>query len=204
MSQAQRLVIGISGASGVVYGVRLLEVLQGTAFESHLVMSKAAELTLAYETSHKVAEVKALADVVYANQDVGAAIASGSFKTAGMIVAPCSIRSLSEIAHGITSSLLTRAADVALKERRRLALLVRESPLHTGHLKTMTAASELGAVIVPPVPAFYANPRTLEDIIDHTIGRVLDLFDIEAGLVRRWGEPGLEGAEPVGPSRRQK
>lgn len=204
MSQAQRLVIGISGASGVVYGVRLLEVLQGTAFESHLVMSKAAEVTLAYETSHKVAEVKALADVVYANQDVGAAIASGSFKTAGMIVAPCSIRSLSEIAHGITSSLLTRAADVALKERRRLALLVRESPLHTGHLKTMTAASELGAVIVPPVPAFYANPRTLEDIIDHTIGRVLDLFDIEAGLVRRWGEPGLEGAEPVGPSRRQK
>lgn len=204
MSQAQRLVIGISGASGVVYGVRLLEVLRGTAFESHLVMSKAAELTLAYETSHKVAEVKALADVVYANQDVGAAIASGSFKTAGMIVAPCSIRSLSEIAHGITSSLLTRAADVALKERRRLALLVRESPLHTGHLRTMTAASELGAVIVPPVPAFYANPRTLEDIIDHTIGRVLDLFDIEAGLVRRWGEPGLEGAEPVGPSRRQK
>lgn len=204
MSQAQRLVIGISGASGVVYGVRLLEVLRGTAFESHLVMSKAAELTLAYETSHKVAEVKALADVVYANQDVGAAIASGSFKTAGMIVAPCSIRSLSEIAHGITSSLLTRAADVALKERRRLALLVRESPLHTGHLRTMTAASELGAVIVPPVPAFYANPRTLEDIIDHTIGRVLDLFDIEAGLVRRWGEPGSGGAEPVGPSRRQK
>ena len=204
MSQAQRLVIGISGASGVVYGVRLLEVLQGTAFESHLVMSKAAELTLAYETSHKVAEVKALADVVYANQDVGAAIASGSFKTAGMIVAPCSIRSLSEIAHGITSSLLTRAADVALKERRRLALLVRESPLHTGHLKTMTAASELGAVIVPPVPAFYANPRTLEDIIDHTIGRVLDLFDIDVGLVRRWGEPGLDDVEPVGPSRRRK
>jgi 4-hydroxy-3-polyprenylbenzoate decarboxylase len=204
MSQAQRLVIGISGASGVVYGVRLLEVLQGTAFESHLVMSKAAELTLAYETSHKVAEVKALADVVYANQDVGAAIASGSFKTAGMIVAPCSIRSLSEIAHGITSSLLTRAADVALKERRRLALLVRESPLHTGHLRTMTAASELGAVIVPPVPAFYANPRTLEDIIDHTIGRVLDLFDIEAGLVRRWGEPGSGGPEPVGPSGRRK
>ena len=204
MSQAQRLVIGISGASGVVYGVRLLEVLQGTAFESHLVMSKAAELTLAYETSHKVAEVKALADVVYANQDVGAAIASGSFKTAGMIVAPCSIRSLSEIAHGITSSLLTRAADVALKGRRRLALLVRESPLHTGHLKTMTAASELGAVIVPPVPAFYANPRTLEDIIDHTIGRVLDLFDIDVGLVRRWGEPGLDDVEPVGPSRRRK
>ncbi len=204
MSERRRLVVGISGASGVIYGVRLLEVLRGLAVESHLVMSKAAELTLAYETSHKVAEVKALADVVYANQDVGAAIASGSFKTAGMIVAPCSIRSLSEIAHGITSSLLTRAADVALKERRRLALLVRESPLHTGHLRTMTAASELGAVIVPPVPAFYANPRTLEDIIDHTIGRVLDLFDIDAGLVRRWGEPGLEGAEPVGPSRRQK
>ena len=204
MSQAQRLVIGISGASGVVYGVRLLEVLQGTAFESHLVMSKAAELTLAYETSHKVAEVKALADVVYPNQDVGAAIASGSFKTAGMIVAPCSIRSLSEIAHGITSSLLTRAADVALKERRRLALLVRESPLHTGHLRTMTAASELGAVIMPPVPAFYANPQSLEDIVDHTIGRVLDLFVIDVGLVRRWGEAGSDGAEPVGPSRRKK
>jgi len=197
MSQTKRLVVGISGASGVVYGVRLLEVLRDTAVESHLVMSKAAELTLAYETSRKVAEVKALADVVYANQDVGAAIASGSFRTAGMIVAPCSIRSLSEIAYGVTSSLLTRAADVVLKERRRLALLVRESPLHTGHLRTMTAASELGAVIVPPVPAFYANPQSLDEVVDHTIGRVLDLFDIECGLVRRWGEPDQDGNTPA-------
>jgi 4-hydroxy-3-polyprenylbenzoate decarboxylase len=203
MSESRRLVVGISGASGVVYGVRLLEVLRGTAIESHLVMSKAAELTLAYETSHKVAEVKALADVVYPNQDVGAAIASGSFRTAGMIVAPCSIRSLSEIAHGVTSSLLTRAADVVLKERRRLALLVRESPLHTGHLRTMTAASELGAVIVPPVPAFYANPQSLDEVVDHTVGRVLDLFDIDSGLVRRWGEPEEHGAKPVRAPRRK-
>ncbi len=204
MTDLQRLVVGISGASGVVYGVRLLEVLRQTPVETHLVMSRAAEVTLAYETKRKVTEVEALADVVYANQDIGAAIASGSFRTMGMIVAPCSIRSLSEIASGVTSGLLTRAADVVLKERRRLALVVRESPLHTGHLRTMTTASELGAVIVPPVPAFYANPESIEDIIDHTLGRVLDLFDIETQLVRRWGEPPEQGGKPVRVFRRKK
>lgn len=197
MSLSGRLVIGISGASGIVYGVRLLEVLRPAPVETYLVMSRAAEITLAHEMKRKTAEVEAMADVVYANRDIGAAISSGSFKTLGMIVAPCSMRSLSEIASGVTSSLLTRAADVVLKERRRLVLVVRESPLHLGHLRAMTAAAELGAVIVPPVPAFYAKPRSIEDIVDHTIGRVLDLFDIELGLVRRWGEGTKEGDKPM-------
>lgn len=197
MSEPQRLVVGISGASGVVYGVRLLEVLRELPIETHLVMSRAAEVTLAYEMKRKVAEVEALADVVHASQDIGAAISSGSFRTLGMIVAPCSIRSLSEIATGVTSTLLTRAADVVLKERRRLVLMVRESPLHTGHLRTMTTASELGAILVPPVPAFYANPQTISDIIDHTIGRVLDLYGLDPGLVKRWGEPGENSDKPV-------
>lgn len=204
MSERERLVIGISGASGVVYGVRLLEVMRETPVEVHLVMSKASEITLAYEMQRKVADVEALADVVHSNQDIGAAISSGSFRTTGMIIAPCSIRSLSEIATGVTSSLLTRAADVVLKERRRLLLLVRESPLHTGHLRTMTTASELGAIVMPPVPAFYANPASVEDIVDHTVGRALDLFGIEAGLVRRWGEPREDGEKPVRVFRRKK
>ena len=197
MSEPQRLIVGISGASGIVYGVRLLEVLRELPIETHLVMSRAAEVTLAYEMKRKVAEVEALADVVHASQDIGAAISSGSFRTLGMIVAPCSIRSLSEIATGVTSSLLTRAADVVLKERRRLVLMVRESPLHTGHLRTMTTASELGAILIPPVPAFYANPQTISDIIDHTIGRVLDLYGLDPGLVKRWGEPGEDSDKPV-------
>lgn len=188
MDTPRRLIVGISGASGIVYGVRMLEVLRDSEVETHLVMSKSAEVTLAYETALKVAEVKALADVVYPNTDIGAAVSSGSFKTEGMVVAPCSIRTVSEIAHGTTTSLLTRAADVVLKERRRLVLMVRESPLHTGHLRTLTLASEIGAVIAPPVPGFYANPQTLDDLVDHTIGRALDLFGIEAGLVKRWGE----------------
>ena len=197
MDEPQRLIVGISGASGVIYGVRLLEVLRELPIETHLVMSRAAEVTLAYETRRKVAEVEALADVVHASQDIGAAISSGSFRTLGMIVAPCSIRSLSEIATGVTSSLLTRAADVVLKERRRLVLMVRESPLHTGHLRTMTTASELGAILIPPVPAFYANPKTIADIVDHTIGRVLDLYGLDPGLVKRWGEPGEDDEKPV-------
>ena len=197
MDEPQRLIVGISGASGVIYGVRLLEVLRELPIETHLVMSRAAEVTLAYETRRKVAEVEALADVVHASQDIGAAISSGSFRTLGMIVAPCSIRSLSEIATGVTSSLLTRAADVVLKERRRLVLMVRESPLHTGHLRTMTTASELGAILIPPVPAFYANPKTIADIVDHTIGRVLDLYGLDPGLVKRWGEEGEDGEKPV-------
>jgi 4-hydroxy-3-polyprenylbenzoate decarboxylase len=187
MSQ-RRLVVGISGASGVAYGIRLLQLLRNAGVETHLVVSKTAEVTFAYETTLKVAEVKALANHVHPIDDMAASISSGSFRTAGMIVAPCSMRSMSEIASGVTTTLLTRAADVTLKERRRLVLMVRETPLHTGHLRTMTALSEMGAVIAPPVPAFYAKPETLNDMIDHTVGRVLDLFDIDVGLVQRWGE----------------
>jgi 4-hydroxy-3-polyprenylbenzoate decarboxylase len=183
-----RLIIGISGASGIVYGIRLLQVLRNTAVETHLVMSRAAEIALAHETERKVAEVKAMADVHYTPSDIGAAISSGSYRTEGMIIAPCSIRSMSEIATGVTSTLLTRAADVVLKERRRLVLMVRETPLHTGHLRTMLSLSEMGAIIAPPVPAFYAEPRNVDDMVDQTVGRVLDLFGIEAGLVRRWRE----------------
>jgi 4-hydroxy-3-polyprenylbenzoate decarboxylase len=188
VSQNQRLIVGITGASGVRYGVRLLEILRDLPVESHLVLSKAAELTLAYETDLKVAEVKALADVVYPVADVGAAISSGSFQTLGMVIAPCSVRSMSEIATGVTSNLLTRAADVVLKERRRLVLMLRETPLHTGHLRSMLALSEMGAIIAPPVPGFYAKPESIEAMVDHTVGRVLDLFGLDAGTVRRWGE----------------
>lgn len=186
----KRLIIGISGASGVVYGIRLLELLRETDHETHLVMSKSAEVTVAHETARKISEIKALASVCHRNDDIAASIASGSFKTAGMIVAPCSIRSMSEIASGVTSSLLTRAADVVLKEQHRLVLMVRETPLHLGHLRAMTAAAEMGAVISPPVPAFYAEPKSLEDMVDHTLGRVLDLYDIDVKTVRRWKDDG--------------
>jgi 4-hydroxy-3-polyprenylbenzoate decarboxylase len=181
-----RLVIGISGASGVTYGVRLLELLKECDVETHLVMSRAAQTTLAYETDLKVADVEKLATTVHPNSDIGAVCSSGSFKTMGMIVAPCSIKTMSEIATGATGSLISRAADVALKERRRVVLLLRETPLHIGHLRTMTAVTEAGAIIYPPVPAFYARPESLADMVDHTLGRVLDLFDIEVGKVRRW------------------
>ncbi len=186
----KRLIVGITGASGVAYGVRMLEALREAHVESHLVVSKPAEVTLAHETEHKLAEVRGLADAVYGHGDVGAAIASGSFKTMGMIVAPCSIKTLSEIASGVTDNLVSRAADVVLKERRRLVLMVRETPLHVGHLRAMLTAAELGAIIAPPMPAFYAAPSSLADIVDHTVGRALDLFDIESELVRRWREPG--------------
>jgi len=184
----KRMIIGVSGASGVTYGVRLLQLLRNAGVETHLVMSKTAELTFAYETDLKIAEVRELANVCHAIDDMASAISSGSFRTAGMIVAPCSMRSMSEIASGVTTTLLTRAADVVLKERRRLVLMVRETPLHTGHLRTMTALSEMGAIIAPPVPAFYAKPENLDDMVEHTVGRVLDLFDIDIGVVRRWGE----------------
>jgi 4-hydroxy-3-polyprenylbenzoate decarboxylase len=184
-----RLIVGISGASGAIYGARLLELLRPLPIETHLVMSRSAEVTLALETGLKPAELRGRADVVHAIGDLAAPISSGSFATIGMIVAPCSVRSMAEIATGATTTLLSRAADVVLKERRRLVLLVRETPLHTGHLRTMTALSEMGAVIAPPVPAFYAKPRSLEEMIDQTLGRALDLFDIDAGVVRRWGEP---------------
>jgi 4-hydroxy-3-polyprenylbenzoate decarboxylase len=195
MTASRRLVVGISGASGVVYGVRLLEALHGSDIETHLVITKSAEMTLAYETDRKLADLHAMASQVHAVQDLGAAISSGSFKTMGMIVAPCSIRSLSEIAWGTTTTLLTRAADVALKERRRLVLMVRETPLHLGHLRAMTAAAENGAIILPPVPGFYSLPATVQDIVDQSVGRALDLFDIETELVKRWGE-GPAGKQP--------
>ncbi len=188
MSDKQRLIVGISGASGVVYGIRLLEILRDLPVESHLVMSPSAELTLAYETDLKVKAVREMADVIHKVEDMGAAISSGSFKTAGMVIAPCSVRSLAEIASGVTTNLLTRAADVTLKERRRLVLMVRETPLHSGHLKNMLAVSEMGGIVAPPVPAFYARPDNLEAMVDHSLGRVLDLFGIESGRVGRWGE----------------
>jgi 4-hydroxy-3-polyprenylbenzoate decarboxylase len=181
-----RIVVGISGASGIVYGVRMLQVLRQLNIETHLVMSKSAQVTLAHESRLSVADVKKLADVNYANTDIGAAISSGSFKAAGMIVAPCSIKTLSEIATGVTSNLLSRAADVILKERKRLVLMVRETPLHLNHLRSMTQVTEAGAIIYPPVPAFYARPESIEAMIDHTIGRVLDLFDLDSNTVRRW------------------
>jgi 4-hydroxy-3-polyprenylbenzoate decarboxylase len=180
-------VVGISGASGVVMGVRLLELLRDSGIETHLVLSASAQVTLAHETAVKVQDVRALAAVTYAADDMAGAISSGSFRTDGMIVVPCSMRTLAEIASGVTTTLLTRAADVVLKERRRLVLVARETPLHLGHLRNMTAVTEMGAVVYPPVPAFYARPATLEEMIDHSLGRALDLFGIEVGAVRRWG-----------------
>lgn len=182
----KQIIVGISGASGIVYGVRALQLLLDCGVQTHLVMSKSAELTLHYEMDMSLAEVKALAGEVHASKNVGASIASGSFPTAGMLVAPCSIRSMSEIATGVTSTLLTRAADVVLKERRRLVLMVRETPLHTGHLRTMTQLSEMGAVIAPPVPAFYSRPESLDDVVTQSVGRALDLFDLELKQVKRW------------------
>ncbi|PXW24765.1 UbiX family flavin prenyltransferase [Paraburkholderia caballeronis] len=183
----RRLVVGISGASGVVYGVRLLQLLRQLDIESHLVMSRSAQVTLAHESPYSVADVRALATVSYSNTDIGAAISSGSFPVMGMVVAPCSIRTLSEVATGVTSGLLSRAADVTLKERRRLVLMVRETPLHLGHLRSMASVTEAGAIVYPPVPAFYANPESLDEMVDHTLGRVLDLFGIETSVVHRWG-----------------
>ncbi len=188
MATPQRLIIGISGASGVIYGIRILQVLRETPVETHLVISKSAEITIAYETEWKAAGVKDLADVVYPAADIGAAISSGSFKTMGMVIAPCSIRSMGEIANGVTSSLLSRAADVVLKERRKLVLMLRETPLHAGHRRQMQAVTEMGAIVAPPVPAFYARPQSIEEMVDQTIGRTLDLFDIDIGFTKRWGE----------------
>jgi 4-hydroxy-3-polyprenylbenzoate decarboxylase len=182
----KRIIVGISGASGIIYGVRALELLRECEVETHLVMSRSAELTLHYELEMSSEEVRSLASEVHAIRNIGASIASGSFQTAGMLVAPCSIRTLSEIATGVTSTLLTRAADVVLKERRRLVLMVRETPLHLGHLHSMTRVSEMGAIIAPPVPAFYARPASLDDIVTQSVGRVLDLFGLEVEQVRRW------------------
>lgn len=185
-----RLIVGISGASGVIYGVRLLQALKELpvelSVETHLVMTRTAEVALAHETDFKVEDVRRLADVAFRIDDLAAAISSGSYRTIGMIVAPCSMRTLGEIAHGITSNLLTRAADVVLKERRRLVLVARETPLHAIHLRNMTTLAEMGAIIAPPVPAFYNRPKTLDDVVDHTVGRILDLFDLDTGKVKRW------------------
>ena len=188
MSQ-QRLIIGITGASGVVIGVRLLELLQNSDIETHLVISKAAEMALAYETDLDAKHVRALASHHHATGALGASISSGSFPTMGMVIAPCSIRSMSEIATGVTTTLLTRAADVVLKERRRLVLALRETPLHLGHLRTMTALAEMGAIIAPIAPAFYPCPETVDDIVNQTAGRLLDLFGIDTPAVRRWEGP---------------
>lgn len=197
MTAPRRLIVGVSGATGVAYAVRLLEVLRELEVESHLVVTRPGEMTLAYETDLATRDLRALADVSYAIGDVGAAISSGSFRTMGMVVAPCSMRTVGEIASCATSNLLTRAADVCLKERRRLVLMVRETPLHTGHLKAMLAATEAGAIMFPPVPAFYARPATLDAMVDHTIGRVLDLFDLDAGLVDRWTGDKPRPADPA-------
>ncbi|HEX3808833.1 MAG TPA: UbiX family flavin prenyltransferase [Rhizomicrobium sp.] len=186
MSEPRRLVIGISGASGIVYAVRVLETLRELGVETHLVMSKAAEMTVAYETDLKSADIRKLASVNYAVGDVGAAISSGSFQMLGMIVVPCSIKTMSEIATGVTGTLLSRAADVALKERRKLVIALREMPLHGGHLRNLAALSDLGAIIAPPVPAFYTRPKTLDDVIDETAGRLMELAGIENPLLKRW------------------
>lgn len=184
---SKKLIIGISGASGIIYGVRLLELLKQTDIETHLVVSKSAELTRAVELDLSAKALQQLADVYYPVSQLQAAISSGSYKTMGMIIAPCSMRSLAEIATGVTSSLLTRAADVVLKERRRLVLMVRESPLHAIHLENMLKLTQAGGIIAPPVPAFYNKPQNLDDIINHSVGRVLDLFDIEIDCFKRWG-----------------
>lgn len=193
------MIVGISGASGAAYGVAALRMLRAIGIETHLVMTRSAMVTLAHELPLKVREVQDLASVVHKIDDIGAPIASGSFRTLGMLVAPCSIRSLSEIAYGITSNLLTRAADVVLKERRRLVLMVRETPLHLGHIRAMAQATESGAVIMPPVPALYAKPASVEDIVAHSVGRALDLFGLDSGATPRWGgDIGPASSTPTG------
>jgi len=186
MDAGPPIVVGISGASGAIYGVRMLEALGAKQIPAHLIISKSAAITLKEEVGLSVEKVRALAQTTYQNTNLGAAVSSGSYRTGGMIIAPCSIRTLSDIAYGTTDSLLSRAADVTLKERRRLVLVVREAPLHAGHLRSMLAATENGAIIIPPVPAFYHRPKTIDDIINQTVGRCLDLFDIDVGLVKRW------------------
>ncbi len=181
-----RLAVGISGASGAIYGIRLLEELKKAGVETHLVISRAACITIVQETDYKVSDVQKLADKFYNIDDIGAAISSGSFQGLGMVIAPCSVKTMSEICTGVTSNLLSRAADVTLKERRKLVLAVRETPFHLGHLRTMTALAEMGAIIAPPLPAFYPNPQSVDDIINHSTGRLLDLFQIETDLVKRW------------------
>jgi len=187
-----KILIGINGATGVIYGIRLLQVLSGMKdAETHLIISAAGEQTIEIETEFKVEEVKGMADYCYAIDDIGARLASGSFQQDGMIVAPCSMKTLSALAHSYADNLLTRAADVTLKEKRRLLLLVRETPLHLGHLKNMISVTEMGAIVMPPIPAFYSRPQTIQDIVDHTVGRALDLFQVEHHLFPRWPGTGI-------------
>jgi len=191
---SRRVIVGITGATGILYGIRALQILRELRIETHLVVSRAGEMTRAHETDISREALRALADHWHPINDVGASIASGSFRTMGMLIAPCSVRSLAEIATGVTTTLLTRAADVVLKERRTLVLMVREAPLHAGHLRNMLAATELGAVVHPPVPAFYTRPKTIADLVDHTLSRALDSFGLEMPNVPRWGEPEAEQA----------
>ena len=186
MKEINKLIVGISGASGIVYAIRMLEVLCDLPIETHLVMSRNAEITIGYETQYKVNDLKALADVCYRNSDMAAAISSGSFQTMGMVVVPCSARLLCTVAAGTGDHLLARAADVTLKERRRLVMLLRESPLTLQQIRAMASITEMGGIIAPVVPAFYNQPQTLDDIVDHTVGRCLDLFDIDTDIVKRW------------------
>lgn len=187
------IIVGISGASGAIYGIELLKALKDLKIETHLVVSKTAQIAIAHETSYSLPQVHGFADHVHSVVDLAASISSGSIKTMGMIIAPCSMRSLAEIATGTSTTLLTRAADVTLKERRRLVIMARETPLHSIHLRNMMTLSEMGAIIAPPVPAFYSKPISLHDMIMHTVGRTLDLFDIEHSLVKRWSGAGVEG-----------
>lgn len=182
----KRIIIGITGATGVIYGIELLKALKAAEVETHLVISKNGQIAIAHETEYSVSDVQKLADYFYSNSDLSASISSGSFKTDGMVIAPCTMRSLAEIATANTSGLLTRAADVCLKERRTLVVMPRETPMHAVHIRNMLTIAELGGVICPPVPAFYSKPKSLEEMVDHTIGRVLDIFDIESSLVKRW------------------
>ncbi|MCC3861423.1 UbiX family flavin prenyltransferase [Pseudemcibacter aquimaris] len=182
----KRLIVGISGASGISYGIRTLELLKKQNIESHLIMSKAAAVTAGLETEMKISEINALATEVHKVDDIGASVASGSFKTDGMLIVPCSVKTMSEINTGVTSNLLSRAADVTLKERRKLVLMVRETPLHLGHLRTMASLTEMGAIVAPPVPALYTKPSSLDEMIDQSVARILDLFDIEVDELKRW------------------
>jgi 4-hydroxy-3-polyprenylbenzoate decarboxylase len=196
-TEPARMVIGITGATGIVYGVRILEALRSMGIETHLVVSKAGEMTRVYETEYSASQLKELADFTYAPGDIAAPISSGSFRTLGMIIAPCSVRTMSDIAHGVTSGLISRAADVCLKERRRLVLLFRETPLHSGHLRNLLAITDMGGIVAPPVPAFYSRPRTLDDIIAHSVGRVLDLFGLDTKAFPRWGETRIAQEAPM-------
>jgi 4-hydroxy-3-polyprenylbenzoate decarboxylase len=191
MTARKRLIVAITGSSGSIYGIRMLEALRAAGnVETHLILSKGGKLTIGLETGRSIKEVTALADEVHSDDNLAASVASGSYRTAGMVVAPCSMKTLSGIASSYADNLVVRAADVVLKERRRLVLMPRETPLHVGHCRLLLQAAEMGAIIAPPMPAFYSAPRTLQDVVDHSVGRILDLFDIDSGLVRRWQGPG--------------